>query len=59
MANLDKFDLLSATQEAQLPEVRWQNGIDGKRRTAIEGVGGGMILSFTRMARWFYVKYQA
>jgi len=36
-------ELLSATQEVQLHEVEWQNGLDDKRRTAIEGVGVGMI----------------
>jgi hypothetical protein len=33
-------ELLSATQEVQLHEAEWQNGIDDKRRIAIEGVGG-------------------
>ena len=42
VANFNK-QVLSATQELQLHEVEWQNGIDDKRRTAVEVVCGGMI----------------
>jgi hypothetical protein len=36
-------ELLSTTQEGHFNEVEWLNGIDDKRKIAIEGAGGGMI----------------
>jgi hypothetical protein len=37
-----QVELLSTTQERQLHEVEWLNGIDNKRSITIEGVVGGM-----------------